>query len=941
MIRRILQLPISRLLLYYVGLVAVTVLLVRLFPILGLALHPVDTPSGFEFFGGGRSAAAEEAARGFLDDPHVELRTLLALLGSLALVLPIAWVYMVTRRESRYDQALVHTLVMLPIAVTGIVVIVQSSLALAFSLAGIVAAVRFRNTLQDTKDAVYVFLAIGIGLAGGVQVLPVALIVSGVFNLVILLLWQFEIGNIYGPTKQVTASVTATHSIEDLAKLPSRKRGSAMFDASKLVGKVKVEEAPAPDTGAPVLNPELSLLEFNARVLALAEDPAVPPLARVRFLSIFSSNLDEFFMVRVGGLKQAVAEGITKRSIDGQTPADLLQAIHVKLRALVRRQYRCLQDLREGELESAGIRIRPLESLDEAGREYLRDYFDERILPLLTPKAITLAGGHPFPFIEDLLLSLAVVVRDPRTERDHFVNLEVLDAIPRFVQLPETFDFVPVEDAIRANIGLVYPGRQVLEVHPFRIIRSAEIKFDEKNAANFLEAMEDELRRRPSGAIVRIEVERSMPFPIRDLLLRELRREEDNKGIPLQASDLQEVDGLVDLGSLDEIADVARPELEYPPYQPAEPVDPAESMFAVLSRGDLLVHHPYESFAGTTQRFLLEAAQDPDVIAIKLTLYRPGGPSALADALTEAAQHGKDISVFVEVKARFDEELNILWAKQLERGGIHVVTGLVKYKTHAKLALVVRREGDRIRRYAHIGTGNYNPQTGRQYTDFGLLTADEEICADVSLLFNELTGSSRPPAADFNQLLVAPTNMIPRFLGLINREMEHARAGRPAGIRVKLNGLSDGEIIEALYRASQAGVAVEAVVRGICALRPGAPGLSDRIRVVAAVGRFLEHGRLFRFENGGDPDYYTGSADWRPRNLRRRVEVVAPVTDPGARQRIDEILETEMTDPGAWELQRDGSYVQRGGEHAGASGRAQEIFLARHGCLAAMQPVVP
>ena len=938
MIRRILQLPVTRLVLYYVALVAVTAALVRMFPIVGLALHPVDTPSGFEFLVGGRSEAAAEAARGFLDDPHVEFRTLLALLGSLALVLPIAWVYMVTRRESRYDQALVHTLVMLPIAVTGIVVIVQSSLALAFSLAGIVAAVRFRNTLQDTKDAVYVFLAIGIGLAGGVQVLPVALIVSGVFNLVILLLWQFEIGNIYGPTKQVTSSVTATHSIEELTKLPSRKRGSAMFDASGLLGKA--EEAPVSDTGAPVLNPELSLLEFNARVLALAEDPSVPPLARVRFLSIFSSNLDEFFMVRVGGLKQAVAEGITKRSIDGQTPAELLQTIHVRLRALVRRQYRCLQDLREGELENAGIRIRPLESLDEVGREYLRDYFDERILPLLTPKAITLAGGHPFPFIEDLLLSLAVVVRDPRTERDHFVNLEVLDAIPRFVQLPDSLDFVPVEDAIRANIGLVYPGRQVLEVHPFRIIRSAEIKFDEKNATSFLEAMEDELRRRPSGAIVRIEVERSMPFPIRDLLLRELRREEDNKGIPLQASDLHELDGLVDLGSLDEIADIPRPDLDYPPYTPAEPVPAGESMFEVLSRGDLFVHHPYESFADTTQRFLLEAARDPNVIAIKLTLYRPGGPSALADALTDAAQHGKDVSVFVEVKARFDEELNILWAKQLERGGIHVVTGLVKYKTHAKLALVVRREGDRLRRYAHIGTGNYNVQTGRLYTDFGLLTADEEICSDVSLLFNELTGSSRPPAADFMQLLVAPTNMIPRFLGLINREMEHARSGRPAGIRVKLNGLSDGEIVEALYRASQAGVTIEAVVRGICALRPGVPGLSDNIRVVAAVGRFLEHGRLYRFENGGAPDYYTGSADWRPRNLRRRVEVVAPVTEPGARQRIDEILEAEIADSGAWELQRDGSYVQRGGTLAGASGRAQEAFLGRHGCLVAAQPAV-
>jgi polyphosphate kinase len=938
MIRRIFSFPLTRLLLYYAGLIAVTAVLIRIFPILGIALHSVDTPTGFEFLGGGKSEAAAEAARGFLTDPHVEFRVLLALLGSLALVLPIAWVYMVTRRESRYDQALVHTLVMLPIAVTGIVVIVQSSIALAFSLAGIVAAVRFRNTLQDTKDAVYVFLAIGIGLAAGVQVLPVALIVSAVFNVVILLLWQFEIGNIYGPTKQVQAVVT-TEGAPAVAKLPSRKRGSAMFDASKLLGTTKVEDEAPTDTGAPVLNPELSLLEFNARVLALAEDSAVPPLARLRFLSIFSSNLDQFFMVRVGGLKQAVAEGITKRSIDGQTPAELLQAVNVKLRALIRRQYRCFHTLRENELETAGIRIRSVDTLDDASREYLRDYFDERILPLLTPKAITMAGGHPFPFIEDLLLSLAVVVRDPRSERDHFVNLEVLDALPRFVPLPEALHFVPVEDAIRANIGLLYPGRQVLEVHPFRIIRSTEIKFDEKNATSFLEAMEEELRRRPEGAIVRIEVERTMPFPIRDLLLRELRREEENKGIPLQPSDLQEVDGLVDLGSLDELADIQRPELDYPPFEPADPVERDVPMFAVLGERDVLLHHPYESFASTTERFLLEAAADPDTIAIKLTLYRPGGPSELADALIQAASHGKDVSVFVEVKARFDEELNILWAKQLERGGIHVITGLVKYKTHAKLALVVRREGDRLRRYAHIGTGNYNRQTGRQYTDFGLLTADEDICSDVSLLFNELTGSSRPPAADFTQLLVAPTNMIPRFLGLINREIEHARSGRPAGIRAKLNGLSDGEIIEALYHASQSGVPVEAAVRGICALRPGVPGLSDNIRVVAAVGRFLEHGRIFRFENGGEPDHYIGSADWRPRNLRRRVEVVTPVTDPDARRRLDEILETELTDAGAWELRRDGTYVQRRGEEGGASSQAQEIFLERHGCLAAVAQV--
>jgi polyphosphate kinase len=723
---------------------------------------------------------------------------------------------------------------------------------------------------------------------------------------------------------QVPAQASAS-----IIKTPPRKRGSRMFKVPDAARAIESDDQIRIPASSPVLNPELSLLEFNARVLAMAEDPTLPPLARVRFLAIFSSNLDEFFMVRVGGLKQAVAEGITRRSIDGQTPAELLQAVHVKLRALVRRQYRCLQSLTEGALEPAGIRIRAIDDLDEGKSEYLRDYFDERVLPFLTPKAITLAGGHPFPHIEDLLLSLAVVIRDPRTERDHFVHLEVTDALPRFVQLPDSLDFVPIEEVIRANIEALYPGRQVLEVHPFRITRSAEIKFDEKQAASFLEAMEEELRRRPHGAIVRIEVSRMMPFPIRDLLLRELKRGEESKGVPLLPSDLHEVDGMVDLGSLHEIAAVGDPALDFPPFAPAEPIPVGESMFDVIDRGDVLVHHPYDSFEATTERFLLEAAEDPQVVAIKLTLYRPGGPSQLADALVRAAAQGKAVSVFVEVKARFDEELNILWAKQLERGGIHVVTGLVKYKTHAKVALVVRRNGERVRRYAHIGTGNYNRDTSRVYTDLGLLTADEDICNEVSTLFNELTGSSRPPAAEFTKLLVAPTNMLEGFVTLIDREADHASAGRPSGIRVKVNGLADGEVIEALYRASGAGVPIDLLVRGICAARPGVPGLSEHMRIRSTVGRLLEHARIFRFENGGQPEYYIGSADWRPRNLRRRVEVICPVADPTARQRLDEILDVELSDPAAWELAPDGSYAQRGDERVGSASQAQDTMLRR------------
>ncbi len=747
--------------------------------------------------------------------------------------------------------------------------------------------------------------------------------ISAFFNVVALALWRYNVGDIYAKEAAAPELKEPTPATV-LPAPPPRRRGSRFFDAKRLLAEpAEVAEQPI----APVINPDLSLLEFQGRVLALAEDPRTPLLARLFFLSIFGRNIDEFFMVKVGGLKQAVAEGITKKTIDGRTPKELLQAITTRMRALVRRQYRCFQELRDRGLAPEDIHIVNWERLDADAQEYLRSYFEERVFPMLTPKAVTHTPGHPLPYVEEFLLSLAVVVRDPRTSRDHFVVLDVADALPRFVQLPDTHDFVTIEEVIQANIETLYPGREVLEVHPFRLTRSAEVEFGTATAETFLEVIEDEVKRRPYGAVVRIEVERSMPFPIRDLLLSHLRREESGKGVPLEVTDIYELDGMVDLGAVSELAELPLPQHGYPPFTPTVPIEPDRPVFDILDEREVLVHHPYESYDDTVERFICEAAADPDVTTIKLTLYRPGGPSELSDALKRAVSAGKDISVFVEVKARFDEELNIFWAKQLERSGIHVVTGLVKHKTHAKLALVVRRKGDALKRYVHIGTGNYNAATARQYTDLGLLTTDEDICTDAGVLFNELTGSSRPPAAEFRQLLVAPTYMLPRFLELIDRETEHAKAGRHAQIRAKLNGVADGEIIEALYRASQAGVKIDLVVRGICCLRPGVAGLSKNVRVVSAVGRFLEHARIFHFANGGEPDYYIGSADWRGRNLRRRVEVVTPVLDAGLQARLDEILEVELADPKAWDLQQDGSYVPRTPPEGTLS--AQEEFLAR------------
>jgi polyphosphate kinase len=679
---------------------------------------------------------------------------------------------------------------------------------------------------------------------------------------------------------------------------------------------VEVPEATplADDASSPaadhLLNEDLSTLAFNARVLELAEDPEVPLLARVRFLSIFSANLDEFFMVRMGAIAQAAAAGFTKRSDDGLTPRGQLEAIALRLRPLIERQERCWMQSCAPALLREGIQVLRWSELSDAQRDAMRRYFTDRVFATLTPQAITRAPGHPFPVLPNARLCLAVVVRDPRSGAQHFACVKTPEGLGRFVPL-EGEQFVPLEDVIRENLETLYPGRRVEAAHAFRITRNADLDLHEAGAASLLQVVDEETRRRPYGAVVRIEVEQAMPQVIRDLLLRELQFEDAGEVSTLGPGDLYEATAFVDLGALRELASLPRAELQYPPFRGRTPLPTDRSLFELLPHGDVLVHHPFDSFEATVERFFAEAADDPAVLAIKLTLYRAGGRSGIVDALLRAAAAGKDVFVFVELKARFDEERNVDWARRLEEAGIHVVYGLVKLKTHCKTALVVRREGDVVRRYVHIGTGNYNAATAALYTDLGLLSADQELGADVNDLFNELSGSSRPPESPYRQLLVAPTYLLPRFLAMIDREVEHARAGRGGRVRAKINGLADQEIIVALYRAAQAGVEVALSVRGLCLLRPEVPGLSERIRVVSVLGRFLEHARIFHFANGGAPEYYIGSADWRPRNLRHRVEVVTPVRDPVSRRRLDQILTADLENPAAWELRSDGTYERR------------------------------
>ncbi len=658
------------------------------------------------------------------------------------------------------------------------------------------------------------------------------------------------------------------------------------------------------------LNPELSWIEFNARVLALAEDPRVPPAARIRFLGIFSTNLDDFIATKIGALKQLAALKRGGPSADQLRPQEILDAIAIRLRPLIARQYRLFDALLRNRLGGVGVGVVYWPELTEQEQAELCVQFTDRVLPFLSPKALTRAPGHPFPVVTDRRVALLVVLRDRAGAPPHYALVEIPETLEPFTALSGGRRLLPIEDLVRANLELLYPGGVVTGAHAFRVTRSGDLQLDETSAGNFLQAIEEELARRTLQPVVRLEIEPGTPALLQDLLQRELHFEESERDGAIGAADVYVAGGPVQLGAL---RDLSTPLADYPPHDVRDPFPPGRSVADQLDDHDVLVHHPFDSFGASFERFIVEAADDPEVQAIKLTLYRPGARSALGNALSRAAAAGKDVSVIVELKARFDEARNIAWARSLERDGIHVVTGLVSLKTHAKLALVVRREtGGRggARRYAHIGSGNYNPDTALVYADVGLFTADQRITADAHALFNELTGSSRPPRGGLRNLLVAPADLLDRLLAMIERETAHARAGRRARIRAKLNGLADSTVAQALYKASQAGVDVDLVVRGICTLRPGVPGLSERIRVVSILGRFLEHARIYHFANGGDDaeEYYIGSADWRPRNLRRRVEVVVPVFDPAARRTLDGILTAELIAPAAWLLRPDGGY---------------------------------
>ncbi len=659
------------------------------------------------------------------------------------------------------------------------------------------------------------------------------------------------------------------------------------------------------------LNRELSWLEFNRRVLHEALDPRTPLLERLKFLAIFSSNLDEFFQVRVAGLKQQVAAGIVERTADGMTPEDQLSAISRTVRELVRQHHRCLlQDVLPA-LATQGLTLfQDISELAPEDREHLDAYFHANVFPVLTPLAVD--PGHPFPYISNLSLSLAVVLRGADGE-ERFARVKVPKILPRWVPLPTPNHFVPLEQVIGANLEALFPGVEILGWYTFRITRNTDLQIDNGDEADdLLSLIQEEVRNRRFAEVVRIEVHASMPASLRDLLLMEFSEQQDPPTRPLTFDDLYEIAGLMDTADLLTLASLDLPQLKDPVFHPVTPprLASARNIFDVIREGDLLLHHPYDSFQTSVERFIQTAAEDPDVLAIKLTLYRTGGDSSIARLLVQAAERGKQVAVLIELQARFDEENNIIWAQRLEDVGVHVSYGVAGLKTHAKVMLVVRREGDTMRRYVHIGTGNYNPKTARLYTDFGLLSASPAIGADLTDLFNVLTGFASP--SGYRKLTVAPRGMRERFLSMIRREIDHRRAGAPARIIAKMNALVDPDIIAALYAASGAGVTIDLIVRGICCLRPGLPGVSETIRVISIVGRFLEHSRAFYFLNGGEEEVYFGSADWMPRNLDRRIEAITPIEDPQHRHALRDLLLLMWEDNRqAWDLRPDGSYTQR------------------------------
>ncbi len=659
------------------------------------------------------------------------------------------------------------------------------------------------------------------------------------------------------------------------------------------------EAEPTVDLSTRYLNRELSRLDFMHRVLELADDRSQPLLERVKFLAIFTLNLDEFFQIRVAGLKEQAAADLLATSPDGLGPREQLSAIRARVHDLTADASASMRDLRT-KLASAGIRIVDWNELKAVHRQEMRDVFESRIFPVLTPLAVDPA--HPFPYISDLSLNLAVIARDPLTREPRFARVKVPPLLPRFLKVSGGRRFVPIEQVIAAHLDLLFPGMKIESFHVFRVTRDADFEIEVDEAEDLLSALTTELlRRRRSPEVVRLEVNPSMPKDIRSLLQRELR---------LKSSDVYVVEGLLDLGDLWPLAEIRRPSLKRKPFfgvtQPrllagktsGSPLD----IFSVLRDGDVLVHHPYDAFSTSVEEFVRQAADDPHVLAIKQTLYRTSDEeSPIVQSLARAAESGKQVVALVELTARGDEEANIGWAQRLETAGVHVVYGVVGLKTHAKTVLVVRDESGTIRRYCHVGTGNYNPVTARIYEDVGLLSGDDELTADVADLFNYLTGYSNQRA--FRKALVAPVGLRVRLIELIREEAQ------PDGrIVVKVNNLIDPETVDALYEASQAGAQIDLIVRSMCCLRPGVAGMSESIRVRSIVGRYLEHSRIFRF--GSDergPRYYIGSADLMQRNLDRRVECVAPVTDPVLTARLEEILSVALADDVlAWELGPEG-----------------------------------
>jgi polyphosphate kinase len=680
------------------------------------------------------------------------------------------------------------------------------------------------------------------------------------------------------------------------------------------------------------LNRELSWLEFNRRVLHEALDPRVPLLERVKFLAIFSSNLDEFFQVRVAGLKRQVAAGYAERTADGMTAEDQLRAIGATVRELQRIARHCLeQDLLPG-LAQHGVHLHLSRgTISRAEREHLEHYFHANVFPVLTPLAID--PTHPFPYISNLSVSLAVRLRNVDGD-ERIARVKVPKILPRWVPLMAPNEFVPLEHLIGWHLDALFSGIEIIGWHTFRITRNTDLQIDsDEEAEDLLALIQEEVRNRKFGEVVRLEVHSSMPTALRTLLLEEFFAEQEPPGVALGPDDCYETPGLLDGADLIQLSALDLPGLRDPVFHPVTPArlhqrDP----FEAIREGDIFLHHPYDSFAQTVERFIHAAADDPDVVAIKLTLYRTGGDSSIARTLAHAAERGKQVAVLIELQARFDEENNIKWAQRLEDVGVHVSYGVPGLKTHAKVLLVVRREGEQMRRYVHIGTGNYNTRTARTYTDFGLLSCHPDLGADLTDLFNQLTGYAQPRS--YRKLVVAPRNYRSHFIDLINREVGHAQAGRPARIMAKMNALVDDQMIRALYDASRHGVDVQLIIRGICCLRPQLPGVSERIRVISVIGRFLEHSRAFWFANGGTEEVYIGSGDWMPRNLDRRVEAAVPIIDPAHRTYLRHILETLWADDRqAWELGADGTYTQRRPPPGVADNASQRLLaeMARDG----------